>query len=149
MKTLTEYFRDWEGDAFGYGYGTGEPHILPLLKKFLELCNRGSYNHQYDYEILERELTPAVAWLLINILCHKDMLEYGTSPRFAWLTQKGKRLKEFVSQKSNEELIDIVCGHKEDYCHCYPTACNCGEHGYEEGLICQNPFWLDNVKLEN
>lgn len=146
MKTAIEYFKDWEADAFGYGYGSGEPYIIPLLKRFLELCNEGDRSNQYDYAILEKELTPAVTWLLINILCHKDIIEYGTSPRFAWLTEKGLRLKVFVGRYSDGKLIDIVCGHTEDYSHCSPNACNCGEQGYEEGRICQNPFWLNNVR---
>lgn len=140
-KTIEENFRDWHGNIFSFGYGSGEPHTIPTLKKFLELCNRGAYNHQYDFSILEKELTPPVAWLLINILCKPDVdiLEYGTSPRFAWLTKKGERLKEFVSSRTNEELLDIACRYDENYHSCYPDVCNCD--GYVEGKICYNPFW--------
>lgn len=143
-KTLEEYFRDWEGNAFGYGYGSGEMYTIPALKKFLELCNEGIYGNSYDYRKLEEALTGEVAWLLINTLCKHNIniIEYGTSPRFAWLTDNGIRLKEFVDKHTAEELITIATNYNEDYPLCYPDACNCGENGYEERRICQNPFWL-------
>lgn len=148
MKTDKEYFSDWEGYAFGYGYGTGEPVILPALKEFLLLCNSEDSPRSYQYEKLEKHLTPTVAWLLINILCQVDIIEYGTSPRYGWLTQKGERLREFVSKYTDDQLIEICCTHDEEYIHCYPDACNCGPNGYEKGRICQNPFWLEKPSEE-
>lgn len=142
-KTLEEYFRDWEGDTFGFGYGSGEEHTIPALKSFLELCIEPPLGHSYNYTKLEAALTPAVAWFLINALCKADIIEYGTSPRYAWLTGKGERLKEFVSKYTAEQLVEIACNHDENYSHCYPDACNCGESGYEKGRICQNPFWIN------
>lgn len=146
VKTIQEYFRDWHSNAFGFGYGTGEPHTIKAVKTFLGLCNEGSLNNSYDYNKLEEALTPTVAWLMINILCNHDMdiIEYGTSPRYAWLTAKGKRLKEFVNKYNEEELLNIVLDYDDNYPQCYPTACNCGEYGYDEKAICLNPFWLDN-----
>ena len=29
-----KHFREWEQAAFGYGYGTGEAHILPVSPDF-------------------------------------------------------------------------------------------------------------------
>lgn len=140
-KTLDESFRDWEGSAFGFGYGTGEPHTVPTLKRFLELCPESG---AYDYKVLEAELGPVVAWLLINALAqHKiDMLEYGTSPRHAWLTDKGKRLKAFTASKTADELVEIAASRNEDDNICYPDACNCGPTGYQAGVVCDNPFWV-------
>lgn len=144
MKSIEHQFRDWEGHVFGYGYGSGEEHTLTALKQFLELCNEGSYGHSYSYETLEKALTPAVAWLLINILCHADIIEYGTSPRFAWLTAQGERLKDFVSKHTVEQLYEIAANHDENYFSCSPQYCNCGEDGYEEGRVCDNQFWQRN-----
>lgn len=147
MKPIEHQFRDWEGVTFGYGYGTGEEHTIPVLKRFLELCNITHGNDSiaaYDYKILERELTPVVAWVLISILCRANMIEYGTSPRFGWLTVTGRRLKDFVSKYTADELYDFACDCDESYSHCYPNACNCSERGYEKGRVCQNQFWLDN-----
>jgi len=138
-KTDIEHFRDWESHNFGFGYGSGEEHVIPALRRFFELCNGGA-GYSYDYTILERELTPTVAWLLINILAgHRaDVIEYGTSPRYAWLDHKhGVRLKEFMLSKTNDELIKIVTAYNEDYYHCTPDYCNCDD------VICHNPFWKE------
>lgn len=138
MKSEEDSFRDWEGHVFGFGYGTGEPHVIPVLRKFLTLCepDRG-----YDHGDLERELTAPIAWLLINVLCHADILEYGASPRGAWLTGKGVRLKDFILSRTNEALVMLACDYDEFYPRCYPDACNCGPDGYKKGRICPNPFW--------
>lgn len=117
-KTPEEYFRDWEGNAFGYGYGTGEQHTLPALKTFFDLCIEGEYQCGYDYGKLEAALSPTVAWLLINALCKCDVIEYGSSPRRGWLTKKGKRLKQFVSERTCDELYELVC-RDDSYTPCY------------------------------
>ena len=142
MKTLDDYFTDWEGHVFGFGYGTGEVYIIPLLKKFF-----GCFivDIRYDYRILEDNLTSEATWLLINILCHVDIIEYGTSPRFGWLTKKGERLRDFINANSADRLLELTC-RDESWTRCYPDACNCSENGYEAGRICQNPFWLDGVR---
>lgn len=140
VKTIEEYFSDWESHVFGFGYGSGEEYTIPAVRRFLLNCNEGDYGTAYDYINMEKELTPTVAWLLINTLAHTDIIEYGCSPRYAWLTKKGERLKEFMLSHTDEQLIAL--SRKSDDI-CSPTACICGEHGYEEGRICQNPFWMD------
>lgn len=143
MKTIEESFRDWESHVFGYGYGTGEPLILPLLKEFFAAVGRDrELPHSYDYKALEAACGNAHAWFLINILCHADIIEYGTSPRYGWLTQQGEALKAFVATKSAAELDEICCNGPNDYIPCYPDACNCGPQGYQAGVKCANPFWI-------
>lgn len=140
-KTIEEYFKDWESHVFGYGYGTGEEHIIPALKTFLEACPASG---NYDYLELEKAVTPTVAWLLINTLAHCNMIEYGTSTRFGWLDARGKALRAFCILKANDELYDLAadCG-LNGYIPCSPTACNCGVGGgYEIGRVCQNPFFI-------
>ena len=107
-------FQDWEDSVFGYGYGTGEKYIIPALKRFLELCNEGPDGICYDFEIIENELTPTVAWLLITILSNDEIIDYGTSPRFGWLTDRGIALKEFVMKYSGQELYDMAVNIQED-----------------------------------
>ncbi len=139
-KTIDENWIDWESHAFGFGYGSGEPHTVAALKRFMELVPADG---AYDYTVMERELTPTVAWLLINRLCSHDvdMLEYGTSPRYAWLTARGRALKTYMATKSVDDLVELACCHTEDYFVCSPDACNCGPNGYEAGRRCPNPFW--------
>lgn len=137
-KTIKEHFIDWFAHNFGYGYGDGELHVIPALLGFLAMCpSEGNY----DYETLEKLLTPTVAWLLINDLCNARMLEYGTSPRFGWLDPKGVILKDFMLKHTADELYEMVTGYDERYYHCSPTSCNCGPKGYQEGKKCNNPLF--------
>jgi hypothetical protein len=136
MKTIEQYFIDWESDVFGYGYGTGEEPVLLALKNFLLLCCNGPYQHAYNYDELEKALTPTVAWLLINTLCHANILDYGTSPRYAWLTPQGEALKKFVSERTAVQLAELPSP-GGDYIHCMPDHCNCDDGDCRTG----NPFW--------
>ena len=108
-KTVQENFRDWESETFGLGYGTGEPHVLRALKGFMDAVGRDGAEHGYEYEKLEEAVTAPVAWLLINRLCQVDIIEYGTSPRFGWLTPEGEALRAFMKDKTVGELCEIVC----------------------------------------
>lgn len=137
-KSEDDYFCDWESHVFGFGYGTGEPHTISALRGFL--CNLDG--DSYNYEIIEHALTPTVAWLLINTLCGAGVFEYGTSPRFSWLTAPGRRLRDYVVGKSVENLLGVLDVDPETHVYCSPISCNCGPDGYEEGLVCQNPFWV-------
>lgn len=134
MKTLDDYFHDWESHVFGFGYGTGEEHTLATLKGFVDALD--NYRN-YDYRTLETALTPPVAWLMINILCRAGVIEYGTSPRFAWLNPWGENMARFVAEKSVEQLYEIT-SRDENYIPCFPDHCNC-----DDGGDCkkQNPFW--------
>jgi len=149
-RTLESYFIDWEGEVFGFGYGSGEPHIIPALRKFFELCPSSEVERRnYDYVELECALTPTVAWLLINILAKAKVIEYGTSPRFAWLTERGYRLRDFVLSKTADELVAVVTEYDLDakFC-CSETHCNCSHPqglGYVEGAICPNPFFREKL----
>ena len=138
-KPIEHQFIDWESCAFGYGYGSGEAHVIPALKAFMDLC-RGELG-QYDHREVESEITPTVTWLLISALCKAGIIEYGTSPRFGWLTEHGLALREFVTSKSADDLVTLVTAVDGDYVPCYPDACNCGPDGYEKGRKCANAFW--------
>lgn len=136
-KTLEQHFCSWESSAFGFGYGTGESHVIPALRAFLEACPEAG---GYDYKVLEQAVTPVVAWLLINRLCREDIFEYGTSPRYAWLTPAGRALRRFMLERNVDDLIELVASRNDEWT-CYRDACNCGPEGYEEGRACPNPFW--------
>jgi hypothetical protein len=145
-RSLESYFADWETEAFGFGYGSGEEYTLAALKTFFATVGEGEpedRQHCYDYKKLEAALTPTVAWLLINALCRwkVDVIEYGTSPRYAWLTEPGRKLKEFFALKSVDELVDICCADCGDNPGCGPDHCNCGPEGYEKNRVCPNPFF--------
>jgi hypothetical protein len=136
MKTPDESFRDWEGHVFGFGYGSGEEHTLQALKGFFAAIPERSY----DFRVLEEACHPQVAWLLINVLCKVNILEYGTSPRYGWLTEEGLRLKAYFDSRTLEELVNAL-DPAADEPRCGPHCCNCGPNGYEAGKDCANPFW--------
>lgn len=140
-KTIEQSFVDWESYAFGFGYGTGEPYILHALKVFLGSFGTEQSGDCYDHETLETAVGTDVAWLLINALCRIDIIEYGTSPRYGWLTEQGKALRKFVLARPLDELVSLVCEDREGNDYCTPDVCNCGPRGYEEGRKCPNPFW--------
>lgn len=138
MKTLDRYFTDWEEHYFGYGYGTGEPHTFQALRNFFFCVPK---DHSYDYRNLELCCTPQVAWLLINTLARADVIMYGTSPRYAWLTENGKALAEYIVPRTVEQLIEAT-DHDENYVACFPDYCNCvGQH--HAGCCLLNPFWRE------
>lgn len=136
---LEKSFRDWESNTFGFGYGSGEPSIIHALKIFLSLCT----DDGYDYQTIEAAIGVTVTWLLINALCRHgvNVIEYGVSPRYGWLNEHGKRLRDFIAEHSEEDLVNIICNRTQDDIVCYSDACNCGPRGYEKGRVCPNPFW--------
>lgn len=136
MKTLDDYFIDWEGHVFGYGYGSGEEHIIPTLQLFMAAVPASG---NYDYRVLEETCGHVIAWLLINTLCHADIIDYGSSPRFGWLTAHGKTLKEYLGSHEATFLVDSATDF-EGHTPCYPTHCNCDDER------CHNPFWPEEGK---
>lgn len=136
-KDIDDFFADWEADAFGRGYGTGEPFVLDALAKFFAACREdGTYQH----DVLEAACGPAVAWLLINRLCQPDVdvIDYGTSPRFGWLNKtNGLALRDYFASHTVEQLVDNVTDRDMEYVHCMHNHCNC-----DDGP-CVNPFFSD------
>lgn len=137
-KTLDAYFCDWEASALGFGYGSGEAHVIPALRAFMGcIPNRGGY----DYTELEARVGPEAAWLLINLLCHQGIIEYGSSPRFGWLTPEGKALQAYILSHTPNELVELAASRRGEYVPCYPDHCNC------DGARCDNPFWAKHPNM--
>lgn len=116
-------------------------HALKILKGAGDSM-AAALEHAYEYEKLEAALSAPVAWLLINALCRHgvDAIEYGTSPRYGWLTKEGLALKDFIDTHSVDELCAMTV-RNEAANVCYPDACNCGPDGYDPKRVCANPFW--------
>jgi hypothetical protein len=138
-RTLDSYFIDWERYAFGFGYGSGEQHTIPALHAFMAAI---PVSDSYSHTQMEAACGPVAAWLLINRFCEINLLEYGTSPRAAWLTAPGVALKTYMAKKTPEALIQLICDVEEnDLLGCDPASCNCGPSGYDPGRLCPNPFY--------
>lgn len=132
-----KHFKDWNAETWGYGYGTGERPILTELKRFLSILegNKDYPGHySYWYKDIENELGKPVTWFLINDLMGADILEYGTSPRGGWLTEKGKLIKEYVDTKTVDELYEVVTDWDTETC--YRGRCHC------KGVSCDNPLFM-------
>ncbi len=121
-------FADWHNDVFGYGYGSGEEYWIPSLHRLLTelLVNR----RNYESLTLEGAFGGLGAWLLINALCGAEIFEYGTSPRYGWLTERGELLREYAAAHSAEQLEEIATEIREnscmrDWCNCTSTASTC------------------------
>lgn len=125
-----KHFIDWEYNFFGFGYGTGEPHTLSVIKKFFTNLNKDG---TYDYEEMENALGPEQFWLLLNILCNADIIDYGTSPRYGWLTKEGQILRSYIDGKTVSELCELIT-EDNSFVHCYPDYCNCETN-------CKNPLF--------
>lgn len=152
QKPIEIYFRDWFNEAFGYCYGTGEDYLIPLLRKFLDSCKPElSKSHSYSHEVLEQTLGKEITWLMICTLCGNDVIEYGISPRFAWLSIEGRRLKNFIGTKTDDELYELATQEENDEVenshHCYHNygGCNCKSNGHRRDTFCANPFWSKRV----
>lgn len=115
-------FRDWHDDVFGFGYGSGEEFWLPALRElFADVIDEGG---ALDYRNAERAFGGLSAWLLINALCKADILEYGTSPRFSWLTEAGQLLRAYVWEHDEEALVAVACDWDDSTPICMRGWCN-------------------------
>lgn len=133
QKVTDKHFRDWESYVFGCGYGTGEPVVLAALRKFFIVCDVGGTADRYNYQWVEKAITPPVAWLLINALGNAGIIEWGVSARFGWLSRPGVLLRDFVNARTDEELYEILERDDEEV-HCFPDLCQCPKP-------CKNPLW--------
>lgn len=132
-QLTNKHFIDWESDVFGFGYGSGERHVMTVLKRFFySLIDGRGYYYKDMYDVLGAQQF----WLLINALGHADIIEYGTSPRAGWLTEKGEYLRDFIEEKSVEQLCDIICSRPDflGYTLCFRDLCQCE-------VPCNNPLF--------
>ena len=82
-------------------YGELEYYLDEYLPKFFSVeVKEVGFNDEHPMNNLE-------FWFTVSWLVRMDCLEYGTSPRGAWLTEKGKEFKKYVSstKKPIAELL--------------------------------------------
>lgn len=100
-----EEFKQWEDKTFGYGYGTGEGPVIEVIKIFFDTFGDKT---TYDYEDYEVLIGRQATWLLINALIKGGVIDYGTSPRYGFLSSFGKDLKTFFAEHTEDELHEIL-----------------------------------------
>jgi len=126
MMITDKNFADWHAHVFGYGYGSGEEYWLPALHELLTRVvktREASGVAAYGFREVEAQFGSLAGWLLINALCGSDIFEYGTSPRYGWLTSKGSLLADYMRSRTVEQIADIVDNFPSDN-HCLRGYCN-------------------------
>lgn len=134
MQLTDKHFIDWEGEVFGYGYGTGEQYTIPALHTFFSTLKDG---RSYDHRDLEEKLGPLGAWMLISALCKgpTSIISYGSSPRYGWIDYVPaiEALRDYIVARTPGQLYGIVTGYDDTYIRCYRDFCNCD-------IPCLNPL---------
>ena len=99
-----DQFRVWyeELPILCYGEVTDEQMLL-YIKTILTWKSQGIFistkipDSEYSFTVLEY-------WLILGIL-NKDCIEYGSSPRGAWLTPFGEELLNFLNENKHLEYL--------------------------------------------
>ena len=90
-----EELKEMLGDSFVLFYGDIEPHLDTYLPNFFSVDIKDvGFNDNH-------ELNDALFWFVVSWLESVDCIDYGTSPRGAWLTDKGEALKQWVLENES------------------------------------------------
>ena len=84
-------------------YGELQYYLDRYIKKFFSVeVEEVGFNDGHEMNNLE-------FWFVVSMLVKMDMLEYGTSPRGAWLTHDGEEFKKYCLETENpiSELLKI------------------------------------------
>lgn len=85
-----EQWREKIQDTDMLCYGDIEPHLDKYLPKFFSVEVREvGFNDEHPMNTLE-------FWYTVSWLNRMDFLDYGTSPRGAWLTDEGEQFKKYI-----------------------------------------------------
>ena len=68
------------------------------------------------------------------MLCKAGIIEYGTSPRFGWLSPRGKILQQYLATKTADDLVEMIVEWDDNDPRCWPNVCQCD-------VPCENPLF--------
>ena len=133
MNTLE--FKSWYGGLPILAYGElDDEEVLASFQQILTWKN----NHVFissaedtQYPIPDKLFTTWEYWLFLALLT--ECIEYGSSPRGAWLTDHGKQVLAVLTNIPHKLLLD------DSYCS---NGC-CGEPITEQGLC---PICKERIK---
>lgn len=100
----SEQFRLWYAELPILAYGEiGDDQVQSAFKEILNWKNDGVFisgigTGVYGIPESEHNYTLTEYWLYLGLL--SDCIEYGSSPRGAWLTDKGKEILEFMNNNT-------------------------------------------------
>lgn len=119
INLLLKFYPLW--DKFNaYCYGNEEP-ILKALKQAFETFKvnegataYGKYSYSYE-DIISAFDNEMLGWTIITLLNHAGFLDWGTSIRQGWTTEKGTEFVESVLNNSIEDLYNIIHTDHDDH----------------------------------
>ena len=92
-------------------YGELEETLPTKLIEVLEYFNQENKSPitPYIFEEGTDTITKCEFWLISSLLYQQDLIEYGSSPRFAWLTEEGKVILHLLQEYQGDwyELINL------------------------------------------
>ena len=89
-------------------YGDIEPHLNEYLPKFFSVdVSEVGFITSHRMNTLE-------FWAVVSWLVRMDFLEYGTSPRGAWLTEEGEEFKKYVLE-TKDPITHLIYEVDEDF----------------------------------
>jgi len=108
----TEEFKDWYNDLPLLIYGEiSDKQVCSAFKQILTWKSEGRFisgqgsGKENDIPDSEHNFTTTEYWLYLGLL--SECIDYGSSPRGAWLTNKGKEILDFLNNNKNiEEIIE-------------------------------------------
>jgi len=111
-KQLTiNQFREWYDELPILAYGElSNEDVLSAFKQILIWKSEGRFisgpgaNPEHDIPKSAHNFTVTEYWLYLGLLT--DCIEYGSSPRGAWLTDFGKQLLEFLNSGKHLEYLE-------------------------------------------
>lgn len=94
-----EQLEQWFPNNTLYDYGELSGILPQYVYAVLKLKQQGLYTDGSNLS----SITMLEYWFVLSLLCRYDYVEYGSSPRGAWLTDKGTELlleleKEFGNE---------------------------------------------------
>ena len=87
-------------------YGEMEEHFSRILKEMLRLA---IVHPKIQDKFTNEVITESEYWFMVSILNYTKCIEYGTSPRYFWLNEKGEQLeKEFHKIDTIDKLYKVL-----------------------------------------
>ena len=80
-------------------YGELDEIFIDDIKKIIQYIKDEDKENPYLFDNKQ-----SCYWYIVSILHNCDFIDYGTSPRFPWLTQTGKALAEEINIMTKDDF---------------------------------------------
>lgn len=105
-KEKMEKWNELMNDTDALFYGELEYFLDEYLPKFFSVDVKDvGFNEEHPLNNLE-------FWFTVSWLVRMDFMEYGTSPRGAWLTKEGEEFKKYVLS-TKRPIVRLRYGNEE------------------------------------